>query len=164
MNTGGTDPRLDEAAFDFFFRFSRFEFCLKQHSYLKSTDPGKKAEPNWDKFVKKHRVAYTATPNALALIRAKPRQQVVAANAGLGWKELQFEPNEYDLQKTTLLLRLVRNNLFHGGKQGDHHWDNAQKTVQLLKTSCAVLDELAELARFGDDYRRAYRSASAGVD
>ena len=156
MERSAITPQLNEAAFDFFYRFSRFEFCLKQHAYLKSTDPGKKAEPNWDKFVKRHRAAYTATANALALIRAKPRQQIVAANAGLGWKELQFEPNEYELQKTTLLLRLVRNNLFHGGKHGDSQWDNPERTLGLLQTSSAVLDELAELGRFSDDYARAY--------
>jgi hypothetical protein len=156
MQRSGITPQLNEAAFDFFYRFSRFEFCLKQHSYLKSTDTGKKAEANWDRFVKKYRNAYVLTPGARALIDAKPRQQVVAANAGLGWKELQFEANEYDLQKVTLLLRLVRNNLFHGGKHGDPGWDDPQRTLELLGQCRVVLDELAELGGFTADYQRAY--------
>ena len=68
------------------------------------------------------------------------RLRVVAANAGLAWKELQFEANEFELQKVTLLLRLVRNNLFHGGKHGDKHWDDPESTVRLLKQSQLALD------------------------
>lgn len=149
-------PPLQEAAFDFLFWFSRFEFGLKEKQFLKSTDAGKKAEPNWDKFVKKHRNGYAAGPGARALIAARPRQQVVASNAGMAWKELQFEANEFELQKVTLLLRLVRNNLFHGGKHGDTHWDDPEHTVRLLKQGQAALDELAELGGFGKDYRRSY--------
>lgn len=156
MKRSEITPQLQDAAFDFFFWFSRFEFCLKQHAYLKSDDPGKKAESNWDKFVKRNRNAYVPSPSARALIDAKPRQQVVAANAGLGWKELQFEANEYDLQKVTLLLRLVRNNLFHGGKHGEPGWDDPERTLQLLNQCRVVLDELAALGKFGADYQRAY--------
>lgn len=148
-------PSLQDAAFDFLFGFSRFEYCLKEKQFLKSTDAGKKAEPNWDKFVKKYRNGYAAGPGARALITARPRQQVVAAN-GLAWKELQFEANEFELQKVTLLLRLVRNNLFHGGKHGDKHWDDPESTTRLLKQSQVVLDELVELGGFGNDYRRSY--------
>ena len=149
-------PPLREAAFDFLFAFSRFEYCLKERQFLKSTDAGKKAEPNWDKFVKKYRNGYAAGPGARSLIAARPRQQVVAANAGLGWKELQFEANEFELQKVTLLLRLLRNNLFHGGKHGDPQWDDPERTVRLLQQGQIVLDELVELGGFGNDYRRSY--------
>ncbi|MEO8366218.1 MAG: hypothetical protein ABI538_08430 [Pseudoxanthomonas sp.] len=146
-------PPLQDAAFDFLYWFSRFEFGLKEKQFLKSTDTGKKAEPNWDRFVKKYRNGYAAGPGARALIAARPRQQVVVANAGLAWKELQFEANEFELQKVTLLLRLVRNNLFHGGRNGDKHWDNPEETVRLLRHSKTTLDELAEMGGFGNEYR-----------
>jgi hypothetical protein len=149
-------PSLQDAAFDFLFWFSRFEFGLKEKQFLKSTDAGKKAEPNWDKFVKKHRNGYAPGPGARALIAARPRQQVVAANAGLGWKELQFEANEFELQKVTLLLRLLRNNLFHGGRHGDPQWDDPESTMRLLGQGRLALDELAELGGFGSDYRRSH--------
>ncbi len=77
---------------------------------------------------------------------------MVAANLGLGWKELQFEANEYDLQKITLLLRLVRNNLFHGDRRGERDWDDEQWTVRLLDHCQVVLDELAGLGKFKADY------------
>ena len=155
MKRSDATPELDTAAFDFLFRFSRFESALKQHGYLKSTDAGKKAEPNWDLFVKRNRNKYTPSPAVIALIRARPHQQVVAANAQLAWQELKFAETEFELQKATLLLRLVRNNLFHGGKPGDSHWDDPLQLVPLLETSCAALDELAAFAGFNRAYDRA---------
>lgn len=154
MKHSDISPDLNAAAFDFLFWFSRFEYALKKHGYLKSTDTGKKAEPNWDMFVKRNRNKYLPSPAALALARARPRQQVVAANAQLGWQELQFAETEFELQKATLLLRLVRNNLFHGGKPVDGNWDDPQKLIALLGTSRTVLDELAGFAGFKGDYER----------
>lgn len=155
MKKSEITPPLQEAAFDFLYWFSRFEFALKERQFLKSTDAGKKAEPNWDRFVKKHRNGYAAGPGARALLAAKPRQQVVTAN-GLAWKELQFEANEFELQKITLLLRLLRNNLFHGGRLGDAQWDDPESAARLLGHGQRALDELAELGGFGNDYRRSY--------
>ena len=154
MKRSDVTPDLNAAAFDFVFWFSRFEYALKKHGYLKSTDTGKKAEPNWDMFVKRNRNKFTPSAAALGLIKAKPKQQVVASNAQLGWQELQFAETEFDLQKVTLLLRLVRNNLFHGGKPGDNTWDDPQKLITLLDTSHKALDELAEFAGFKNDYNR----------
>lgn len=154
MKRSDVTPDLDAAALDFLFWFARFEYALKKHGYLKSTDTGKKAEPNWDMFVKRNRNKYQPSTAALALIKAKPKQQVVASNAQLGWQELQFAETEFDLQKVTLLLRLIRNNLFHGGKPGDRQWDEPQKLIPLLDTSRAALDELVAFAGFKGDYDR----------
>lgn len=154
MKRSDITPDLQLAAFEFLFRFSRFEYALKNAGYLKSTDTGKKAEPNWDAFVKRNRTRYALSSTASALIAARPRQQVVAGNAQMSWQELQFAATEYDLQKVTLLLRLVRNNLFHGGKPADPRWDDPQKTAALLETCQAVLNELAVFANFNDAYER----------
>ena len=155
MQRSDATPEADATALDFLYRFSRFEYALKQHGYLKSTDTGKKAEPNWDLFVKRNRNKYAPSPAALALIRARPHQQVVAANARLAWQELKFAETEFELQKVTLLLRLVRNNLFHGGKPGDSHWDDPLPWISLLETGSAALDELASFAGFNRAYDRA---------
>lgn len=155
MKRSDITPELAAAAFEFLFWFSRFEFALKKAGYLKSSDAGKKAEPNWDMFVKKNRASYEPSAAAKALVAARPRQQVVMANAQLGWQDLQFAATEFELQKVTLLLRLVRNNVFHGGKPADPAWDDADRTATLLDTSRLVLDDLA---RFGGlkDYVRSH--------
>ena len=154
MKRNDVTPELQAAAFEFLFWFSRFEYALKKNGYLKSTDTGKKAEPNWDGFVKRNRGKYVLTPAAAGLINARPRQQWVATNAQLTWQELPFATTEFDLQKVTLLLRLVRNHLFHGGKPADPSWDDPQRTIALLEICQAVLNELATFARFNDDYER----------
>ena len=154
MKRSDITPDLNAAAFDFLFWFSRFEYALKKNGYLKSADTGKKAEPNWDMFVKRNRHKYTPGNAALALIKARPRQQVVTANAHLGWQELQFAETEFELQKVTLLLRLVRNHLFHGGKPADSGWDDPQKLAALLDSARATLDELAAAAGLKADYQR----------
>ncbi len=153
MKRNDITPKLAEAALEFLFWFSRFEFALKQGGYLKSSDAGKKAEPNWDMFVKRNRARYEPSSAARALLLARPRQQVVMGKGQLAWQELQFAATEFELQKVTLLLRLVRNNVFHGGKPADPGWDDAERTAALLDTARLVLDDLAS---FGDlkDYRR----------
>jgi hypothetical protein len=153
MKRSDLTPELAAAALEFLFRFSRFEFALKKAGYLKSSDAGKKAEPNWDMFVKRNRARYEASAAARALVEARPRQQVVMPKAQLGWQDLQFAATEFELQKVTLLLRLVRNNLFHGGQPADAAWDDADRTATLLDTARLVLDDLA---KFGGlkDYER----------
>ena len=154
MKRNQITPELEHAAFEFHYWFSRFEFCLKEATFLKSDRPGKKAEPNWDMFVRAKRSAYTLSIDALALVKAAPQQQVMSGNAKLAWKEISFDANEYDLQKMAILLRAVRNNLFHGGPRGTNAWDDVDATVKLLGHARIVLDELAELGGFKREYLR----------
>lgn len=147
-------PELERAAFEFNYWFSRFEFCLKEAAFLKSDRPGKKAEPNWDMFVRAKRSAYTPSTAALALVKASPQQQVVSGKAKLAWNAISFDANEFDLQKMAILLRTVRNNLFHGGARGTNAWDDVDATVKLLGHARIVLDELAELGGFKREYLR----------
>lgn len=153
MQRNALTAELAAAALDFMFWFSRFEFALKKAGYLKSSDAGKKAEPNWDMFVKKNRARYETSAAARALVQARPRQQVVMPKGQLAWQDLQFAATEFDLQKVTLLLRLVRNNLFHGGNPADPAWDDVDRLATLLDTSRQVLDDLAQFGGF-KDYER----------
>jgi hypothetical protein len=153
MKRSEITPELERAAFEFNYWFARFEFCLKQAAFLKSDRPGKKAEPNWDMFVRAKRSAYTLSADAQSLIKAAPQQQVMAGNSRLAWKEIQFDANEHDLQKMAILLRTVRNNLFHGGARSASPWDGTQATVKLLGHAKIVLDELADFAGFTHEYQ-----------
>ncbi|MGV8961720.1 MAG: hypothetical protein ACOH1V_15275 [Stenotrophomonas sp.] len=147
-------PAFEHTAFDFFYAFARFEFCMKEAGYLKSDKPGKKAEPNWDKFVRSNRTRYTLSAEALALLNAAPQQQISTAPGKLAWREIEFDENEYELQAVAIVLRAARNNLFHGGKHGANAWDDVNRTMQILTHGKAVLDELAEFAKFGEYTRR----------
>lgn len=147
-------PAFEHSAFEFLYAFARFEFCMKEAGYLKSDKPGKKAEPNWDKFVRSNRTRYSLSADALALLNAAPQQQISTGHGKLAWREIEFDENEYELQAVAILLRVARNNVFHGGKHGATGWDDVNRTLQILTHGKNVLDELAEFGRFNEYTRR----------
>lgn len=149
-------PDLSALAFDFFYWFSRFEFALKEHKYLKSHTAGANADPGWGEFVKKWEGKYSTSAEAIALMTAKPEQQIVAANHDLEWKTVDLTACKSDLARVVRLLKTVRNNLFHGGKHGGAGWDDPKRTEMLLSYGRAVLDQLASLASLDADYTQYY--------
>ena len=147
---------LSVLAFDFFYWFSRFEFCLKDNGYLKHHEPGDNAEPGWDKFVERHSANYQPSADAQALLNDPPERQIVLANRELDWRAVGTSDCTSELAKVARLVKTVRNNLFHGGKHGAAGWDNPTRTQLLLSASKAVLGQLSVLGGFQDDYERLY--------
>jgi hypothetical protein len=147
---------LSDLAFQFFYSFSRFEFSLKENGYLRSRVTGDNAEPGWDSFNVQWRAVYEMSEDATLLLAAPPLRQVVGINATLEWVPISITEGAPKLDKVTQILRVVRNNLFHGGKHGAKDWDSPERSVKLLNHSLAVLGELAALAKFGADYERHY--------
>jgi hypothetical protein len=144
-------------AFELFYWFSRFEFALKAADYLKSHTPGRRAEPNWPRFVTDWQEKYCLTSAASALLEANPQEQIVETDGhSLDFQDVSFHIDASDLAKVVKLARTVRNNLFHGGKHGNEGWDNPDRMRQLLPTTIIVLDELAAFSGINGDYRRQY--------
>lgn len=150
------DEPLRNIAFKFFYWFSRFEFALKQNDYLKDKKAGQNAEPGWGKFIERWHEEYSASDEAKRLIDASPKRQVVTADGSLGWKCVEIQVRDNDLLKVIRVLKIVRNNLFHGGKHGVDGWDNVKRTEELLNLGNMVLNELAELAGIEVDFKRYY--------
>ena len=146
---------LKRLAFDFFYRFSRFEFALKEARYLKSTEEGAKAEVSWDQFIERNRDAYHLTPAGQALIDANPQRQIVAAG-DLAFRDVGFNAGATDLERVVRLANTVRNNLFHGGKHGSDYWDEPDRMRDLLTTTINAIDDLAAQAGLQGDYERYY--------
>lgn len=148
---------LRELIFDFFHRFSRFEFALKEADYLKSHAAGARADPSWDCFVERWQETYRVSDAAHALIAANPRQQLVAQDGhSLEFKEVQFGAEVTDLARVVRLTKTVRNNLFHGGKSDSGGWDNAPRIKELVSLGSRILDELAEFGDLRSDYEGFY--------
>jgi hypothetical protein len=147
---------LSQLAFEFFYWFSRFEFCLKENGYLKSEKPGENALPGWDKFVDEHAKAYELSSEASKLLAAPPDRQVVGAGRALEWKPVGFQDCKSDLAKVVRSVKTVRNNLFHGGKHGAAGWDDPKRAYSLIMMSRVVLESLVELGGFRGDYERFY--------
>lgn len=146
---------LSRQAFEFFYWFSRFEFALKENSYLKGKADGRRAEPDWNGFIQDWQESYVITPEAESLLASPPEIQIVTRE-GLAWKPVSLEGCHSDLDKVVRLIKTVRNNLFHGGKHGNSGWDDPDRTAKLLSASKAVLDTLARMAEMEADYTQFY--------
>lgn len=156
MQHDTVDTSLSQQAYEFFFWFSRFEAALKENGYLQSERPGDRAEPGWQRFVQKWEHQYVPSTEALRLVALAPAKQVVGANKSLTWAQTAVPQGASQLAASVLMLKTVRNNLFHGGKHGSLDWDDPQRTHQLLAAARPILDELAQLAGLDADYHQIY--------
>ena len=104
---------LPREAIAFFVVFSRFEYALKCSGYVKNKF---RAEANWDRFsktlgdsffkqVKNSKIAET-------LLKKPPQKQIIK-NGKLDWEASSKITSVHEL---FVMIRQVRNNLFHGGK------------------------------------------------
>ena len=156
MRKDDISKEFSSLAFDFFYWFSRFEFCLKENGYLKHSAHGTKAEPGWNKFVKTYEGIYLPSAEGKELLAKPPECQIVLANGSLGWRPVEIADCTSDLARVTRLVKTVRNNLFHGGKHGAADWDNPVRAESLLSVSKVILGQFAVLGQFESDYERLY--------
>ena len=147
---------LSEKAFEFFYCFSRFEFALKENTYLKNEKPGSNAEPSWHKYTEIWQGRYGPSKEAVELLSLAPQKQVVVEGKALGWQALELTSCRSKLEAVVLCLKTVRNNLFHGGKHGSKDWDDPQRTQALLVCCIHVLEQLAKLGDLEADFMRHY--------
>ncbi len=130
---------------DFLFVFSRFEFALKQAGFLVSSQAGADAKPDWTCFAKRISAAYKSDdrPELRAAVEfllssnSAPRKQVVQSDGTLGWERTQTQRRDIDW--VLILVRRVRNNLFHGGKYVGSFSELASDP-KLIESSLIVLD------------------------
>ena len=156
MRQNEINEELGKLVFCFFYKFSRFEFALKENGYLRDSRPGCRAAPDWCEFARERGDEYRVSPEAEILIATAPKSQVVAAGGGLEWKHVDLKVCPGRLGKVVLLVQTVRNNLFHGGKHGAEGWDDLERTARLLTLGVAVLDQIAEQTGLDADYSGYY--------
>ena len=140
--------------FEFFYWFSRFEFALKENGYVKEGSYNA-ALPDWEKFRDTHSDNYITSPEASTLLEAPPQRQVLVGNM-CKWEKTNFSQEKTTLGKVILVLKTIRNNLFHGGKSNQEDWDNPDRNLFLLENGKAVLDSLANSDGLQADYERHY--------
>lgn len=114
--------------------------------------PGSRAEPHWRGFTQEWAGRFTISEQSTALIDARPKCQVIGPGESLVWQDVDLGAIPTELGKVIRLLRVIRNNLFHGGKHDADGWDDPARTEYLLTLGLSVLDQMAELAEFHDEY------------
>ena len=130
--------RMD-LVYEFFFVFSRFEYALSLANYLTKG----KAVADWDRFAREMnkvfnvRLAPEVTEAVQYYEKAPPKKQVVESE-NLTWQD-EVPGSAFQLEKLLLLVRRVRNNLFHGEKLGVLLEGDSERDTQLLKHGLTIL-------------------------
>jgi len=130
-----------DLVYEFFFVFSRFEHSLAMTNYLTETKGGVSAD--WDKFAREINESFFGKPSpevkrAIRYYEAAPPKKQIVDFDSLTWKDVVPETN-YQLEKLLVLIRRVRNNLFHGEKVGVLLEGNSQRDAKLLAYGLTIL-------------------------
>lgn len=133
------ENNLDNLCYEFFREFSRYEYCLKAsglHHKIKD------AKADWDEYAKQvsETINNTTDPELIAAItyfKEHPPKKQIIKEGSLVWDDSL--PQENDLAKFIfLLIRRVRNNLFHGGKFNEK-WFEPERSETLLQHGLVIL-------------------------
>jgi len=141
------DPKL---AVRFLAVFTRMEYALKVGGFAKGDET--KVDPNWDVLANTINDAFLAIDDANVveardyLLNLPPRKQVLIDG------EVQFVDQQINLkqartQQVLRMVRIVRNNLFHGDKylrDGEQEPGRNERLVSAglhVLLACSVLEE-----------------------
>lgn len=148
-----------ELACEFLAVFSRMEYALKATPPYVAGDENR-ADALWDRFANAMDAAFAAIPQEDKpfweavdyLLHHPPRKQVLRDGV-LSFKDQVIDQNQTRAQQTFLMIRTVRNNLFHGGK----HYPNGElergRNERLVRSS---LEVLRRSSAFSPDVRQRY--------
>ena len=136
-----------ELACEFLGVFSRMEYALKATGYATGTG---KVEAWWDQFANEIDVDFRAVKdqhfiNAVEFIlKAPPRKQVLKEGV-LEFIEQTIDQKQTTAQQVLLMVRTVRNNLFHGAKFLPVGEAEAGRNARLVESSLIVLERCLTL-------------------
>src|SRR6266496_5519848 len=105
-------------AITFFLFFARFEYALKRAGFVRDPEQPK---ADWDEYARRQsdlldKNTEVQFRDAVAYLKkSPPKKQVISQHGELGWSDDRFS-GPLDLSRVFILVRRVRNNLFHGEK------------------------------------------------
>lgn len=132
----------EKSLLDFIYVFSRLEYALKISGF--ATGDNKKVEPCWDCFTNnindiflqiesedlKKAVGY--------LLKYPPRKQILSEGKII-FQDQPVDKKQRITQQLLLMIRRVRNNLFHGGKYCPDGEKESGRNEDLLNASLIIL-------------------------
>lgn len=136
--------------YDFFATFSRFEFALKHTGYA-SGDRRRNAIPDWDTFAVAHNNIFDAKlkaknndlTEAVKYLYENPPRKLKFDKGQLKWEDRQ-QVNNQNLKELLLIVRAIRNNLFHGSKKVVI-FNEPTRDSKLINSSLIILNECLDL-------------------
>lgn len=137
-----------ELLLEFLRAFSRFEFALKATGFAQGDERG--VEPAWDRFARaiSPRVEATQDPEFIAAVEylvAQPPKKQILDGGRLSWRNVPPDAGLSRAEKALLMVRRVRNNLFHGGKYLSDETADTTRDRRLVESSLTVLRECVRI-------------------
>jgi len=148
----------DSLLVEFLRVFSRFEYALKSTAFAQGDE--RRVDPNWDDFARTIREDFDAIQDpefveAVDYLLSQPPKKQVLDGKRLGWRSAPPDRNVSRTEQTLLMVRRVRNNLFHGGKRLHDYTEDTARDVRLVDCALRVLGQCVRLL---PEVREAYES------
>jgi hypothetical protein len=137
-----------ELACDFLAVFSRMEYALKATDYVQGGED--RVSACWDRFANDIDNAFRSLKDddfkaAVACSTEHPPRKQVLRNGSLTFVDQTIDPKQAIAQQTFLMIRTVRNNLFHGGKHTPDGEQEQHRNEMLVSSSLVVLKTCVSL-------------------
>jgi len=146
MNAGVVFPHFpipQHLAYEFLGTFARCEYALKATRYARG-GRGNSVEANWDAFAQDMnwhfaRIKDRGFVQAVTFYLNEPPRKQVLLGGRVQFRNAPVDPNLSKAEKVLLLVRRVRNNLFHGAKVWSVEYTNRQRDICLLQSGLVIL-------------------------
>lgn len=140
-----------DLACEFLAVFSRMEYALKATPLFVAGDENS-AVALWDRFANSIDAALDSIPREDKpfweamdfLLNQPPRKQVLLGGA-LAFKDQIIDSNQRRAQQALLMVRTIRNNLFHGGKHYPDGEQEAGRNERLVRSALIILERSSTL-------------------
>jgi hypothetical protein len=144
-------PRMlipERLALEFLGNFARCEYALKGSGFAKGN--AHSVEADWDAFARDvdwhfRRVNDPDFRTAVDFLLSEPPRKQVLRNGHVQWKKAPPDPNMLKAQQVLLMVRRVRNNLFHGAKVWSPEYGNRARDIRLLEAGLVILKHCIRL-------------------
>lgn len=135
-------PIPERLALEFLGIFARCEYALKCSGYAQGN--ANEVMASWDRYSSDidwhfQRVKDVPFKEAVTFLLTEPPRKQVLQDGRLCWKESRPNPRQRKSLQTLLMVRRVRNNLFHGAKVWSPEYANRQRDIRLLQSGLIVL-------------------------
>ena len=140
-----------ELACEFLAVYSRMEYALKAANYASENEGTVTA--SWDRFANEidgafGQVADEELTAAVDYLLQNPPRKQVRKDGVLTFQDQVIDENQSRAQQALLMVRTVRNNLFHGGKYLPNGEVETGRNQELVQHSLTVLKRSISLNRF----------------
>lgn len=137
-------------AYEFLGTFARCEYALKGSGFAKGGLTS--VEANWDAFAiaidwHLRRVTDENFKQSVHFLLTEPPRKQVLRNGRVEWKDSPPDPNIPKAQQVLLMVRRIRNNLFHGAKVWSPEYGNRERDIKLVEAGLVVLKRCNSLNR-----------------